>query len=89
MTKTISLPSGRYKLTKQTATVKTSSNVHLGAVYTGSLNEPTVVVGECFYFITSSFSNQMRTSIVEDFELLPNNQVSIKTMNSVYLLEEI
>ncbi len=88
MTKSLSLPKANYKITKKKATNDNLRFVDVGDSYMGE-TEPTILVGECFFFNGGSVRDYLRTSLVKDFELLNGNKVLIHTQNSQYLLEEI
>lgn len=88
MSKSITLPKGRYKCTKSKAVNSSSWIVAEGDAVVGTY-APNIVVGDRFLAEGSHFRDYISTSIVKDFELLEDNKVKIKTENSIYLLEEV
>lgn len=88
MSKTITLPEGRYRVTKAKAVDPKSWMIQEGDAVIG-VYEPTITVGEGFFAQGQGVRDYITTSLVRDFKLLPNNVVEIHTLNSIYILEEI
>lgn len=83
---TIELPAGEYVLKN----LETTTPDARGYRKSTSHHEPfNITVGKSVFWPGRGFSDSFHTSMVTEIQLLKNNAIAFRTLNSTYLIEQI